>query len=270
MNLEQQLHIVQDIAKGAGAILLKNLQQPIERSIKSSDIDIVTAADKESEDYIVSQLKHHYPAHHIVGEEGGGQGASLDQAEYLWFVDPLDGTVNFASNIPHFSVSIALTTRDREPLLGVVYDPNRDECFYGFQGGGAYLNGERLQVNAHKPLSDCILGSGFAYDRRVNPNGNIPQWNAFLVRVRDLRRFGSAALDLSYVASGRFDGYWERSLNPWDALAGMIILREAGGVVSDYEGNPTPQFGKDGRYLSASNEALHREMIGILQDTLKA
>lgn len=253
------------IARGAGDILLRNFRQPIARTYKSSDIDFATAADQESEAYIVTELMQLYPTHHIVGEEGGGTGAPRETADFLWFVDPLDGTVNFAAGIPHFSVSIALTTPDMQPLMGVVYDPNRVECFYALQGSGAFMNGETIATSQTTLLSDAILSSGFAYDRRVNPNGNLPQWNAFIKVVRDLRRFGSAALDLAYVGSGRFDGFWERSLNPWDALAGMLIAREAGAIVTDYEGNSNPQTGADGRYLSA-NKALHPLMLQVLKD----
>jgi myo-inositol-1(or 4)-monophosphatase len=264
MNYSDLLPSTVAIARHAGSILLKNLRQPIARTIKTSDIDFVTAADKESEAYIVGELTRLYPTHHIVGEEGGGTGANVADADYLWFVDPLDGTVNFASGIPHFAVSIALTDKNRKPLLGVVYDPNRDECFTGIHGQGSFLNGERLQVTTTTDLSQAILASGFAYDRRTNPDNNVAQWGAFINRVRDLRRYGSAALDLSYVACARFDGYWERSLNPWDTLAGMVILREAGGIVSDYNGGDQPQFGNDGRYV-ASNAHLHPIMLEIIQ-----
>jgi myo-inositol-1(or 4)-monophosphatase len=269
MNPDTTLEQVLAIARHAGTILLRNLRQPIERTTKSSDIDIVTAADKETEQYIVCELIRLFPEHHIIGEEGGGMGAPRSAAQYLWLVDPLDGTTNFASGIPHFSVSLALCDAAMEPLLGVVYDPNRAEAFYAMKGRGAYLNGERLHVSQTTQLSDAILCSGFPYDRRTNPDNNLRQWAAFTPIARDMRRYGSAALDLCYVACARWDGFWERSLNPWDTAAGMLIAREAGAVVTDYEGGMRPQDGPDGRYLAA-NPALHPLMQQIIAESYRS
>ena len=264
MNPHDLLEPTMAIARHAGSVLLKNFRQPIARSFKSSDIDIVTAADKETEAYIVPELLKLTPTYHIVGEEGGGQGASRDTADYLWFVDPLDGTVNFASNIPYFAVAIALVDKAMTPLLGVIYEPNRDEMFTAIQCNGSFLNGQRLQVSDTHELSQAVLTSGFAYDRRTNPDNNLAQWNAFTLIARDMRRFGSAALDLCAVAAGRGDGYWERHLNPWDAVAGMLIAREAGAIVTDYEGGDMPHTGADGRYVAA-NPTLHPKMLEVIQ-----
>lgn len=269
MTPETLLPLTITIAREAGAILRRNFRQPIERSTKSSDIDIVTAADKESEAYIVGELLRLTPTYHIVGEEGGGYGAERDSAPFLWFVDPLDGTVNFASDIPHFAVSIALTTPDMQPIMGVIYDPNRDELYTAIQGQGATLNGEAIHVRNTQQLSQAILCSGFAYDRRTNPDNNIAQWSAFTLLVRDMRRYGSAALDLCYVAAGRWDGFWERHLQPWDALAGVVIAREAGAIVTDYEDDPNPQHHADGRYLAANAE-LHAQMLAVLRESYRA
>jgi myo-inositol-1(or 4)-monophosphatase len=269
MNPDTVLEQALAIARHAGTILLRNLRQPIERATKSSDIDIVTAADKETELYIVGELTRLFSEHHIIGEEGGGVGAARSTAQYLWLVDPLDGTLNFANGIPHFAVSLGLCDAAMEPLLGIVYDPNRSEAFYALKGRGAYLNGEQLKVSQTTRLSDAILCSGFAYDRRTNPDNNLRQWAAFTPIVRDMRRYGSAALDLCYVACARWDGFWERSLNPWDAVAGMLIAREAGAVVTDYEGSPRPQDGADGRYLAA-NPALHPQMQQIIAESYRS
>lgn len=254
---------VTTIVRGAGDIVMRHFAQPVATSRKSSRIDIVTEADKESEAYIVKELVARFPAHHIVGEEGGGQGAPAAQAAYHWFVDPIDGTVNFASKLPHFCISIALATADREPLLGVIYDPTRNELFAATRGGGATLNGNALRVTETAELVDAVITSGFPYDKHTNPDNNLKEWTAFLTRIRGERRLGSAALDLCYVAAGRLDGYWEKDLKPYDAMAGLLIVREAGGVVTDYAGGARPQREDRGRYV-ASNGVIHDAMLAVL------
>lgn len=255
---------VSALARGAGEIILRHFAAPIPTSVKSSRIDIVTAADTEAEAYIVRELTARFPTHHIVGEEGGGQGAPAASAPYHWFVDPIDGTVNFASKLPHFCTSIALATSGREPLLGVVYDPTRCELFTAVRGGGAHLNGRPLTVTPTAELVDAVVTSGFPYDKHTNPDNNLKEWSAFLMKIRGERRLGSAALDLCYVAAGRLDGYWEKDLKPYDAMAGMLLVREAGGTVTDYEGVPYPQRHDRGRYV-ASNGRLHPAMLQVLQ-----
>jgi myo-inositol-1(or 4)-monophosphatase len=257
------LETVASIARGAGDIILRHYAAPIPTAVKTSRIDIVTAADMEAEAYIVGELRRGFPAHHIVGEEGGGQGAAAVGAPYHWFVDPIDGTVNFASKLPHFCTSIALTTADRQPVLGVIYDPTRRELFTATRGGGAQLNGQPLAVTQTADLVDAVITSGFPYDKHTNPDNNLKEWSAFLVRIRGERRLGSAALDLAYVAAGRLDGYWEQSLKPYDALAGMLLVREAGGLVTDYQGGALPQLDPRGRYV-ASNGRIHRAMLDVL------
>ena len=263
----QPAHLLADvtaIAQGAGEIIMRHFAAPIPTTLKSSRIDIVTAADTEAETYIVRELLGRFPGHHIVGEEGGGQGAPVASAPYHWYVDPIDGTVNFASKLPHFCTSIALATPDRQPLLGVIYDPTRRELFTAIHGGGAWLNGQPIRVTQTAELIDAVITSGFPYDKHTNPDNNLKEWAAFLVRIRGERRLGSAALDLSYVAAGRLDGYWEKDLKPWDAMAGMLIAREAGGMVTDYRGGSDPQRMDRGRYV-ASNGRLHAEMLKVLQ-----
>lgn len=257
---------VSAIAKGAGEIILRHFAAPIPTTLKTSRIDIVTAADTEAEAYIVSELKSRFPEHHIVGEEGGGQGAPAATAPYHWFVDPIDGTVNFASKLPHFCTSIALATPDRQPLLGVIYDPTRREIFTAVRGGGAFLNGQPLHVTQTAELIDSVITSGFPYDKHSNPDNNLKEWSAFLVKIRGERRLGSAALDLCYVAAGRLDGYWEKDLKTYDAMAGMLLVREAGGIVTDYFGGPNPQHQDRGRYV-ASNDRIHAAMLEVLQST---
>ena len=252
------------IADGAGEIVMRHFAAPIPTRLKSSRIDVVTAADTEAEAFIVRELVKRFSDHHIVGEEGGGQGAAAVSAQYHWFVDPIDGTVNFASKLPHFCTSIALATRDRQPLLGVIYDPTRRELFTAVRGGGAYLNGQAMQVTQTAELIDAVITSGFPYDKHTNPDNNLKEWAAFLVKIRGERRLGSAALDLCYVAAGRLDGYWEKDLKPYDAMAGMLLVREAGGVVTDYQGAPNPQQQDRGRYV-ASNGRIHESMLCVLR-----
>ena len=252
------------IARGAGELILRHYTAPIPTTLKTSRIDIVTAADMEAEAYIVRELVRRFPGHHIVGEEGGGQGAPAAAAPYHWFVDPIDGTVNFASKLPYFCTSIALATPDRQPLLGVVYDPTRGELFTAVRGGGAQLNGEPLHATQTSELVDAVIASGFPYDKHANPDNNLKEWSAFVMRIRGERRLGSAALDLCYVAAGRLDGFWEKNLKPYDTLAGMLVVREAGGTVTDYRGGPDPQHAERGRYV-ASNGRIHAAMLEVLE-----
>jgi myo-inositol-1(or 4)-monophosphatase len=264
MDLAHLLSEVTSIAHGAGEIIMRHFAAPIPTTLKSTRIDIVTAADTETEAYIVKELLARFSDHYIVGEEGGGQGAPAASAPYHWFVDPIDGTVNFASKLPHFCTSIALATPDRQPLLGVVFDPTRGELFTAIHGAGAFLNGQPIRVTQTAELIDAVITSGFPYDKHTNPDNNLKEWAAFLKLIRGERRLGSAALDLCYLAAGRLDGYWEKDLKPWDAMAGMLIAREAGGTVTDYHGGLHPQRMERGRYV-ASNGKLHAAMLQVLQ-----
>jgi myo-inositol-1(or 4)-monophosphatase len=265
MDYNAVLQDVITIATSGGKIALDYFRKPIQMSTKLSNIDIVTEADKAVEVYIAAEILARYPDHHLVGEEGGGQGAVAQTAEYFWYVDPIDGTTNFASGIPYFSVSIALTDVNRTPLVGVVYDVSRDSVYAAVKGQGATLNGEPLRVTQNSDLINAVLITGFPYDRATNPDNNLREWNDFILQARCVRCMGSAALDLAYVASGRADGYWERGLNPWDVLAGMLLVEEAGGKVTDYAGGASPQNNPQRRYL-ASNGHLHETMIAVLNE----
>lgn len=234
-----------------------------DQSLKDGQFDVITEADNASEELIVSELVRLFPDHHIVGEEGGGMGAPVEEAAYRWYVDPLDGTTNFANGIPIFCVSLALTDASMKPLVGVIYHPSLDEMFSAVAGQGATLNGKPLRVSQKTELGECVLGSGFPYHKGTNPDNNLAHWGEFLVRSRGLRRMGAAALDLCYVAAGRLDGYWESYFNAWDCLAGALCILEAGGVVSDYAGNRDSSiFGK--RRLVAANPVLHTRMLEII------
>lgn len=253
------------MAREAGELALRHFAAPMATSAKSSRIDIVTAADTAIEAFLVRELTRRFPDHHIVGEEGGGQGAPAAAAPYHWYVDPIDGTVNFARRLPYFCTSIALTTPDRQPVLAVIHDPTRRELFTAVRGGGAWLDGQPLGVTDTAELADAMVASGFPYDKHTNPDNNLREWAAFLVRIRGERRLGAAALDLAWVAAGRLDGFWEQNLKPYDALAGMLLVREAGGTVSDYAGGPDPQHGPRGQYV-ASNGRIHAAMLAVLAE----
>ena len=265
LELPTLLADVSALARGAGEIIRRHYAAPAAvPGRKSTRSDVVTADDTEAEAFIVRGLLARWPDHHLVGEEGGGQGAPAATAPYHWFVDPLDGTVNFAARLPHFCTSIALATSDRQPLLGVVYDPMRDELFTAVRGAGARLNGAPVRVTATEELTDAVVSTGFPYDKHTNPDNNLREWTAFLQHIRGERRLGAAALDFCWVAAGRLDGYWEKDLKPWDAMAGMLIAREAGATVSDYRGGAEPQRLDRGRY-GASNGRIHTAMLAVLQ-----
>ncbi len=263
LNIVSLLPAVIDIAQQAGAIVMRHYAAPIHAETKANKIDLVTAADKEAELYIVAALKALAPTHHIVGEEGGAQGASLAEAEYLWFVDPIDGTTNFASKIPHFCTSIALTEKNRHPLLAVIYDPAKRELFTATKGGGTWMNGRPVHVTESMHLIDAVISSGFPTDRATNPDNNLREWAAIVPLIRGERRLGSAALDLAYVAAGRLDGFWEAGINPWDVMAGILLIEEAGGCVTDYAGEALPQRQDKGGYV-ATNGKIHSAFLEAL------
>jgi myo-inositol-1(or 4)-monophosphatase len=256
------------IARGAGEIL-NSATADRAADFKLNETDLVTEYDRRSEAFIVSALKEAFPDHAVRGEEGTRVNSG---AEYEWLIDPIDGTTNFAHGLPVYSVVLALL-HGGQPALGVVYDPTRDELFTALRGEGAFLDGRparsvhspgrRLGVSSHQPLSRALLVTGFPYDIRTNPDNNIARFNHFAVRARAVRRLGSAALDLAYVAAGRFDGYWETRLNPWDVAAGVLMVREAGGRVTDYADVdvPVPTAG-----LVASNGLIHAEMLTVIRE----
>jgi myo-inositol-1(or 4)-monophosphatase len=221
-------------------------------------IDLVTSTDHGAERTIVEILQREFPDHEILAEEETRlAGASH---EYRWIVDPLDGTTNFAHGYPQVSVSIALEFRD-EIILGIVYDPLRRECFRAVKGEGATLNGARVQTSVVPELDKALLATGFPYDRRENADYYLSFFKAFLTRCQGIRRAGSAALDLCYVAAGRLDGFWELKLNPWDIAAGALIVTEAGGSISNFSG---AGFSIHGKETLASNGIIHNEMVSVL------
>lgn len=244
---------VEQIAREAGTLLMGYFARRVTIEYKG-DVDLVTEADRASEKLIVERLQARWPEHGIVGEEGTRSEAD---AEYRWYVDPLDGTTNFAHGYPVFCVSIALVRRDGQLEAGVLYDPTRDEMFSAQRGGGATLNGNKLQVSTTKVLAESLLGTGFPSHKR-HKNPNIHFYHELTLRSHGVRRAGSAALDLANVASGRYDGYWEFNLNPWDTAAGVLLVQEAGGNVTRFDGTP---FRLDSREVLASNVLIHQELL---------
>lgn len=246
-----------EVARAGGAILRDRFGQPHDIAFKG-EVDLVTEADEAAETAIASMIRTRYPDHDLLGEEGA-RGATA-ASPFRWVIDPLDGTTNFAHNLPHFAVSIGLEYAGR-PLLGAVYDPLRNELFRGTRGLGATLNDAPLHVSPTTNLLQALLGTGFSYDleRRIE---QAAVWRRFILKVQAIRQTGSAALNLCYVAAGRLDGYWERGIRPWDVSAGVAVLQEAGGQASDFQGGP---FRSDDRVILASNGHLHETMIAIIQ-----
>jgi myo-inositol-1(or 4)-monophosphatase len=246
-----------DAAKNAGKILLNGLKKEIGVRYKG-EINIVTDVDHRAEELIVRTILKRFPDHNILAEEGhrvdGG-------SPYRWIIDPLDGTTNYAHRFPFFCVSLGLEW-EGEILLGVVYDPVRSELFYAERNRGARLNGKPIHVSSKSPLASALLVTGFAYDVRISAENNIDHFVRFSKRAQGVRRTGSAALDLCYVASGRFDGFWEMKLNPWDVAAGSLLVREAGGEVSGFSGGP---FNVDSKEILATNGKIHKEMVSTLK-----
>ena len=248
-------------AKAAGRLLGRFNRRDLAVSYKGA-VNIVTEADRQAERLITTMIRKAYPRHIIIGEEGGETVPALSAArEPVWFVDPLDGTTNFAHGFPFYCVSIGVEA-DGRVVVGVVYDPVRRELFSAIQGKGAFCNGRRLRVSATEKLDQGLLVTGFAYNIRTSLRNNIGHFSHFSVRCRGVRRTGSAALDLCYVADGRLDGFWEMNLWPWDTAAGSLIVEEAGGRMSGFDGRPYQLRVPE---LVASNGRIHEEMVDVLR-----
>lgn len=241
-----------EIAREAGALLMSYFQQHVKVEYKG-DADLVTVADRKSEALIRERIRKQWPTHDVLGEE---QGLVDTGSDYRWYVDPLDGTTNFAHGFPVFCVSMAVEHQGQR-VAAVIYDPTRDELFTAQQGSGAYLNQQRISVSKITNLTECLLGTGFPSHRR-HKNPNIFFYHQITLRTHGVRRAGSAALDLCNVACGRFDGFWEFNLNPWDTAAGVLIVEEAGGKVTDFSGGP---FQLNSRETLASNGLVHTALL---------
>ncbi|MBI5959795.1 MAG: inositol monophosphatase [Chloroflexi bacterium] len=263
-DLQAALSTAERIARQAGAVLREYYERPRQSNYKRTVIDLVTEADTASEKVVVEALRTAFPDHHIHGEEGGGYGPAPETTPYHWWVDPLDGTTNFAHRFPVFSVSIALSDAELNPILGVVFDPTRDETFKGIRGQGATLNGRPLRVSEVRDLSEAMVVTGFAYDRWTAEDNNTERFAHFVRRTQGARRVGSAALDLSYVAAGRCDMYWEAGPKPWDVQAGLLFVLEAGGSVTDFEGKVSPDA-QSGTRIIASNGYIHEQALNVIR-----
>jgi myo-inositol-1(or 4)-monophosphatase len=259
LDLNKALEFAVETARDAGAVLRDYYHNGVTVKYKG-EIDLITEADRASEELILNRLRSTYPDCAILSEESG---ASANKSPYVWIADPLDGTTNFAHGLPIFSVTLALMVDDVIEV-GVTYDPIYDELYTAQRGRGAYLNGERLHVSAVPLLDQALLVTGFPYDRRTNPNNNIKQFTDFSLHAQGVLRLGSAALDLAAVAAGRLDGYWEFKINPWDIAAGVLMVREAGGQVTMPDGSPLDLFA---RQIVASNGLIQNEMIQVLADS---
>ncbi|MGE0404772.1 MAG: inositol monophosphatase family protein [Candidatus Korobacteraceae bacterium] len=241
-----------EIAREAGALLMGFFARRIGYEYKG-DADLVTEADRASEKLIADRIRTRWPRHGIVGEEG----TQVDSGgEYRWYVDPLDGTTNFAHGFPVFCVSMGLEYKGKR-VTGVVYDPTRDEMFSAEQGSGAYLNQRRIRVSATARFDGSLLATGFPSQKR-HKNPNIHFYHQITLKTHGVRRAGSAALDLCYVAAGRVDGFWEFNLNPWDTAAGVLLVEEAGGKVSDFSDGPFQTASKE---TLASNGLIHADLL---------
>jgi len=256
------------IASKAGEYVKSQLGQSFEWKLKSNPHDLVTEVDKGAEALIRKLIRTYFPAHHVLGEEGVEAGeAGLKQAfeeikdkEYVWIVDPIDGTSNFVHGLPLFTISIALTHRG-EVIVGVVYDPARDELFVAEKGKGAYVHGRKMSVSNDATLNDSLLATGFAPEREQSLPGILDNLSRIVPKVRNVRVLGSAALQLAYVAAGRFSGCWHVRLNAWDVAAGVLLVQEAGGRVTDIEGNT---YELEARSVVATNGRIHDELMADL------
>ena len=251
------LETAASIAREAGALIASYHSRGIGFELKG-DYDLVTEADRASESLIVERLRNHFPTHSVVAEEGGGtEGAS----EYRWYVDPLDGTTNFAHGFPMFNVTLALE-RAGELIAGVIYDPIHEEMFTAEAGGGAFLNNHRIHVSKVARVHDALVATGFP-SRKRHENVNVHFYYQLAMMSHGVRRAGAAALDLAYVACGRLDAFWEFGLNPWDMAAGVLLVREAGGTASGMHGEP---FSLRGPQMLADNALIHQPMLEVFAE----
>ena len=253
------LNFAIETAREAGHILMEKFGR-ITTVTKKGDINLVTEADLASERHIIERIKSYHPKHAVLAEESGEAIVIGGDQTWKWIVDPLDGTTNYAHGYPCFCVTLALE-HDGEIVIGVTFDPTRDELFAAEAGRGSTLNGISIRVSATEKLGDALIVTGFPYDFKQKPNF-ARHLTDFLFHSRGVRRDGSAAIDMAYVACGRFDGFWEEGLNPWDVAAGKLLIEEAGGLVTYYDGS---KFSIYQPPICASNGAIHKQMLEVLQ-----
>ena len=257
--MKKEFSVLQNCLKTAGAIAKKHLGK-VGYDLKGR-ANLVTEADVACQQAILKIIQKNFPTHDFLAEENGLKNTG---SPWKWIIDPIDGTTNFAHTMPHFSVSIALAYKNKI-VLGGVYDMCMDELFLAQKGKGATLNGKKIQVSSVKKVENALLVTGFPYVRQHRMKELLNRFEAFILACHDIRRLGSAALDMCWVAAGRFDGYWEDCLNPWDIAAGKLILEEAGGKVTDFSGKKWSKLADFGKQTLASNSKIHREMFDIIK-----
>ncbi len=259
MTFSELTLVALEAAHLAGSYLQKSFGTLHTITTKEGKQNLVTECDLHSEKLILSSIRKKFPTHGFIAEEQGKENSS---AEILWIIDPLDGTVNFSRNVPHFAISIA-ACQGKEILSGVILHPLTQELFVAEKGKGAFCNNKPLRVSQVKSLDEALLATGFPYNVDQNPMQCIETLNYFLKQGSPIRRFGAASLDLAYIAAGRFDAYWETGLSPWDVAAGILLIREAGGSISTWEGENHPLLERSD--ILASNTFLHASMIDSLR-----
>ncbi len=257
------LQLAVDAALEAGRFLKMNMGKIKHIEHKhGEERNLVTEIDKKAEQLIIEKIKRRYPQHDFLAEESGSHKLP---SEYKWIIDPLDGTTNYTHGLPVFCTSIALE-HNGEVILGAIYDPSQDELFTAEKGKGAYLNNRRMRVSSATRLMESLIVTGFPYDIKDNPFHAVEHFTNFLMATQAVRRLGSAALDLSYVACGRFDGFWEVTLNPWDMAAGILFVEEAGGKFTNFKGFPSDIYSPN---VLATNGLVHDQMVEVLRKSLK-
>jgi len=258
--IEQSLREAAEI----GVPILQKHHGRLDKIENKGAIDLVTKADRESEEKVFKYLRRRHPDHVLVGEESWVKG-SPPPSGFAWILDPLDGTTNYAHGLDHYAFSLGLTY-DGEPVAGIVVDPHRDHTYTAFKGRGAFRNRKQIHVSSKTKLADCLMATGFPYNRREIWSKIAPTLEAFIMRTHGIRRFGVASLDLAFVAAGQFDGYYEPTLHAWDVAAGILLVTEAGGKVTDYRGEPVNLFNPS---IVSANPKIHRAMLKVIQESLK-
>ena len=259
--MDKLLHVAINAVKEAAKIQLEYMEKELDIETKASEFDLVTQADRITEAKIIDIISKEFPSHSFLAEESGSE---TKDSDYLWIIDPIDGTVNYAHRFPQFCCSIGLYHKG-EPLLGVVYDPCRKELFHSIKGQGAFLNNKKMQVSKIDSLKKALLATGFPALKGGLLQKNLEYFKAFLGKCQAIRRPGSAALDLCYVACGRLDGFWELGLSPWDTAAGALMITEAGGLITNLDND---YFDLNIKGLIATNGLLHSQIKDVILNTL--
>jgi myo-inositol-1(or 4)-monophosphatase len=263
LELKQLCDRVYEVVKTTGRFILGERKTFASTSIEYKGLnDLVSYVDKEAEKMLVQELQRILPGSGFITEENT---ISIKDKPFTWIIDPLDGTTNFVHGVPCFCVSVALA-RDNEPILGVIYEMNHDECFYAWKGGGAYLDGKAISVSDVLKLKDSLIVTGFAVSEFSHLKATLAVFEYCIHKTHGIRRLGSAAADIAYVACGRFEGFFESGLSPWDIAAGIIIVKEAGGTVSDFSGGNNFLFGRE---IIATNKNIFNEFQNVVKDNFK-